>query len=106
MSGWEEAYFAGDDNRAQEYAFIGPLFEGNVEMGFCPVQVDKAGQHDRKFNFSPGEDIVDHSTEGWALGVPRERSAPGGMWGWGAVESMVDSLDDGIDKVFCDVIGF
>ena len=58
------AYFAGSDKRAQEYAFIGPLFEGNVEMGLCPVQVDKGGQDDRKFNFSPREDIVDHNSEG------------------------------------------
>lgn len=74
-----EAYLAGDDKCAQEYAFVGPLFEGNVEMGFCPVQVDKGGQDDGNFNFSPGEDIVDHNIEGRALGVPRKRSAPGGL---------------------------
>jgi hypothetical protein len=60
----EEAYLAGSDKCAQEYAFIGPLFEGNVEMRFCPVQVDKGGQYDGKFYFSPSEDIVDHNSEG------------------------------------------
>lgn len=59
-----EAYFAGDDKCAQEYAFIGPLFEGNVEMGFCPVQVDKGGQDHGNFYFCPCEDIVDHGGEG------------------------------------------
>jgi hypothetical protein len=98
----EEAYLAGSDKCAQEYAFIGPLFEGNVEMRFCPVQVDKGGQYDGKFYFSPSEDIVDHNSEGWALWMSRKRSPPGGMWGWGAVESKVDSLDNGIDKMFWD----
>jgi hypothetical protein len=62
--GARETYFAGSDKCAQEYALIGPLFEGNVEMGLCPVQVDEGGQYDRKFYFSPREDIVDHNTEG------------------------------------------
>jgi len=59
-----DAYFAGDDKRAQEYAFIGPLLEGNVKMGLSPVQEDKAGQDDGNFYFSPCEDIVDHDSEG------------------------------------------
>jgi hypothetical protein len=50
---WEDAYFAGNDDSAQENPFVGPLFESDVEMGLGPVEIDKGGQYDGNFNFCP-----------------------------------------------------
>jgi hypothetical protein len=67
---WEDAYFAGNDDSAQENPFVGPLFESDVEMGLGPVEIDKGGQYDGDFNFCPRKDIVDHDTEGRPFRVP------------------------------------
>jgi hypothetical protein len=54
---------ARDNERAKEHPFIGPLFECYVEMWLGPVEVDKGGQYDGHFYFSPKEDVLDHSRE-------------------------------------------
>lgn len=61
--------FTGYDDSTEEYTFIGPLLERNVEVRLSPVQIDKGGQDDRHFNLSPSDNVVDHRGEGRALGT-------------------------------------
>jgi hypothetical protein len=63
------------DDSAQEYTFICPFFEGDVEVRLSPVQVDKGSQDDRQFNLSASDNVVDHRGEGRPLGAPREGTA-------------------------------
>jgi hypothetical protein len=62
--------FASCDESTEEYTFICPLFEGNVEVRLSPVQIDKGSQDDRQFNLSTSDNVVDHCGEGRPLGVP------------------------------------
>jgi hypothetical protein len=39
-------------------------------MGLGPIEIDKGGQDDGKFYFSPCDDVVDHGTEGSPFGMP------------------------------------
>lgn len=65
--GCKDAHFAGYDQSAEEYTFIRPLFEGDVEVRLSPVQIDKGGQDNRQFDLSAGDYVVHHCGEGRPL---------------------------------------
>ena len=91
------AYLAGHNKRAEEHPLVGPLFECDVEMGLGPVEIDECGQDDGHFYFCPDKHVVDHGCEGRSFVSSRDGTAAAGMRR--AVESKVDSLDDGVNQV-------
>jgi len=92
------AYLAGHNKRTKEHPLVGPLFEGNVEVGLRPIEVDECGQDDGHFYFCPDEHVVDHGREGRSFVSSRDGTAAAGMRR--TVESKVDGLDDGVNQVF------
>jgi hypothetical protein len=69
--GWlDDAYFTRYDEGTKKYTFISPLFEGDVEMGLGPVEIDEGGQDDRHFYFGSSEDIIDHGGKCRSFRVP------------------------------------
>lgn len=60
MDDMRDAHLASNDEGAKEYPLIGPLFEGDVEMGPGPVEIDEGGQDNRDFYFGTSEDVIGH----------------------------------------------
>lgn len=65
--GSEDSHFTGYDDGTEEYTFIGPLLQGDVEVRLSPVQIDKGSQDDGHFNLRASDNVVDHSGEGRTL---------------------------------------
>ena len=92
------AYLASYDERAKEDTFVGPFFEGDVEMWLGAIEVGQCGEDDGDFHLCALQHVAHAGGEGRALGVPRQR-APAARVGW-AAQGVVDRLDDSVDEVF------
>ena len=91
-------YLVGKDECAEEDTLIGPLLEGDLDMGLCTLDVDEGDEEGGDLDLCLGEDVGDELEELGVFRVAGHGAATGR--GGGAAQSIVDGLSDRVDKVF------
>lgn len=91
------AYLAGNDERTKKDTFAGPLLEGDLEVGFCAVDVYESDQQRGDRYLGTSEDIGHKGGEGAVERVARGGAATlGGGW---PAHSVVDRVYYGVNDI-------